>query len=539
MTTCAACGKVSDTLKICTGCRTVKYCNSTCQKAHRSAHKKICKKYKVYIYTGEEDTSLFINKVIRAKVDPSVTVIPQGTFSAGVKLEEIELCEGLLEIGDGTFECCESLGNIVIPSTVTTIGMEAFAHTQITILRIPPLVTEIPFKVADKSPSLFSVELSENITELEERAFMDSKSLRNIALPANCEIGDAAFFCCSHLRLLSDADTRDGVESEIVNALKHRFDGLPIHKMLYYQSYNSVAAEVLESVCEGDASGDETDTLGMTPLHILACSTVQDLGLYKVLIGKYPQNLISEDKWGALPLLYVVWGNVSDEIVQFLVERYQTIYPEYKFDWTMMIERFGQACVPRATLQRLVDTQQEFFSTQGIDWSTIMQKATNVPTARNNYDQTQLESFKSLLKCKIKNRLSGIGLKAWRDEILVLIESMHDMSNPNRKLSYDSCRVRSLFISQIESKLGHYEREYHNLKETIAQLELVLWKKRVTEHAEEEGGIMDELNRSMGGLGLQEVAVEGFREQCRITSQADIVVEHVLPYLVPVKRKYK
>ena len=272
MTTCAACGKVSDTLKICTGCRTVKYCNSTCQKAHRYAHKKKCKKYKVYIYTGEEDTSLFIHKVIRAKVDPSVTVIPQGTFSAGVKLEEIELCEGLLEIGDGTFYECESLGNIVIPSTVTTIGMEAFAHTQITTLRIPPLVTKIPFKVAE-SQSLFSVELSENITELEERAFMDSKSLRNIALPANCEIGDAAFFCCSHLRLLSDTNNRGGgenndtVKSEVVTALKHRFDGLPIHKMLYYQSYNSAAAEVLESLCDGDASWDETDTLGMTP-HI-------------------------------------------------------------------------------------------------------------------------------------------------------------------------------------------------------------------------------------------------------------------------------
>jgi hypothetical protein len=44
---CAACGD-SDygggSLKACTGCNLVKYCNRTCQIAHRPAHKKACKK---------------------------------------------------------------------------------------------------------------------------------------------------------------------------------------------------------------------------------------------------------------------------------------------------------------------------------------------------------------------------------------------------------------------------------------------------------------------------------------------------------------
>ena len=119
---------------------------------------------------------------------------------------------------------------------------------------------------------------------------------------------------------------------------------------------------------------------------------------------------------------------------------------------------------------------------------------------------------------------------------------MHDMSRPNQKLSRDSCKERNLFLSQVERKLSHFEREYQNLKETIVLLELALWKKRMTEYAEEEGGNMDELNQLLGGLGLQEVGVEvedGFRGQCRITSHSDIVIEHVLPYLVPVQRKYK
>jgi len=43
---CAACGDSDDgggSLKACTGCNLVKYCNRTCQVAHRPAHKKACK----------------------------------------------------------------------------------------------------------------------------------------------------------------------------------------------------------------------------------------------------------------------------------------------------------------------------------------------------------------------------------------------------------------------------------------------------------------------------------------------------------------
>ena len=41
-------------------------------------------------------------------------------------LEEVELPEGLEEIGDSAFECCESLKNVEIPSTVKKIGFKAY-----------------------------------------------------------------------------------------------------------------------------------------------------------------------------------------------------------------------------------------------------------------------------------------------------------------------------------------------------------------------------------------------------------------------------
>jgi hypothetical protein len=65
----------------------------------------------------------------------------------------------------------------------------------------------------------------------------------------------------------------------------------------------------------------------MTPLHILACSTVQCLEQYQLMVDKYPANLIVEDAWGATPLLYAIWGDAPSEIVEFLVNSYQSLHP--------------------------------------------------------------------------------------------------------------------------------------------------------------------------------------------------------------------
>jgi hypothetical protein len=85
-----------------------------------------------------------------------------------------------------------------------------------------------------------------------------------------------------------------------------------------------------------DPSGLQQDCLGMTTLHILACSTVQCLELNQLIADKYPSNLIVEDAWGTVPLLYAIWGDAPSEIVEFLVNRYQSLCPEHAFEWSTM-----------------------------------------------------------------------------------------------------------------------------------------------------------------------------------------------------------
>jgi hypothetical protein len=137
------------------------------------------------------------------------------------------------------------------------------------------------------------------------------------------------------MELHTDLQLLFGSDLEIISALQHRFDGLPIHRIVYYQSYYQGVLQILIAAMNMrsgqsrtlrsklDPTGNQQDCLGMTPLHIMACSSVHNLELYRLIVENYPTNLITEDRWGALPLLYAFWGAAPAAIIQFLLNSYK------------------------------------------------------------------------------------------------------------------------------------------------------------------------------------------------------------------------
>ena len=79
----------------------------------------------VFVYT---EGVVIPEDLVRVRVHPSVTIIPELAFRERYELEEVELCEGLLKIGRQAFHMCKSLKKITIPSTVTTIHQYAFTE---------------------------------------------------------------------------------------------------------------------------------------------------------------------------------------------------------------------------------------------------------------------------------------------------------------------------------------------------------------------------------------------------------------------------
>jgi hypothetical protein len=109
---------------------------------------------------------------------------------------------------------------------------------------------------------------------------------------------------------------------------------------------------------ELDPTGIEQDCLGMTPLHILACSTIHQLEIYQFMVAKYPENMIVRDAWGATPLLYVIWGDSPCEIVQFIINSYQSLYPDHEFDWNTMLITLGRAHASEGVIRNMLDVKE-------------------------------------------------------------------------------------------------------------------------------------------------------------------------------------
>ena len=368
----------------------------------------------VFVYTRAGGEGVPDN-VVRVRVDPSVTSIPDHAFYARKKLAELELCEGLVEIGNSSFARCDhSITTIIIPSSlrrikdyaflsslrcpiylhngIESIGTRAFYSCIFTNFRVPLLVTVIPECMLSNCRATFSLELPETIIEIENYAFYYCHCLRNVAFPLNAVIDDNIFGVIheeeeeDEMDKPTDLQELFGSIAEIINELQHRFDGLPIHSIVYYQSYHQGVLQHLIAAIDGrsdqhqtlrcklDPTGNQQDCLGMTPLHILTCSSVHDIEVYRVIVENYPTNLITEDWWGALPLLYAFWGAAPTEIIQFLLDSYQSLYPDHVFNWTMMVETIGRCDTPKESIEKLLLVKQMHFPDQTIDWGFLLDK---------------------------------------------------------------------------------------------------------------------------------------------------------------------
>ena len=506
----------------------------------------------VFIYTGEGGLEA-PRDVVRVLVDPSVTSVPANAFNARKKLAEVELCEGLVEIGAWSFaHCCHSITKINMPISlrricdaafshslrttirlndgIESIGDGAFAGCIFTNFRIPPLISVIPISMLSNCRAMFSIELSENMREIRNYAFYYCHSLRNVAIPPNAVFDNNIFI---HSNTNTDLLQLFGSEARIIRELQHRFDRLPIHKLAYYQSYyqgviqNLIAAKNMRSIqsrtlrSKLDPTGNHQDCLGMTPLHILACSSVHNLELYRVMVEKYPTNLITEDRWGALPLLYAFWGAAPAEIIQFLLASYKSLYPGHAFNWTMMVKTRGRTDTPKENIEDLLRVRQMNFPEQPIDWEYLLNEFVH-PFSIPMDGLPFQERMRFLFMCGMSERVEALPFKVWRDHITIMIRTSYfECSNyvlhGIRKVN---AREKNLgVLREIQSKVAHFE----DLMEAMTILEIALWKMEMNEN------IYQDINTPSQKIKTVESII---RQQCRVTCGAGIVIGHVLPFLI-------
>jgi len=492
----------------------------------------------VFVYTGEGGAAV-PRDVVRVRVNPTVTSIPSHAF-ANRTITEVELCEGLVEIGDGSFGWCgNSITKINIPISlrwinncafwnslrcpirlhdgIESIGEGAFAYCIFTNFRVPPLITEIPQYMIDGCKSMFSLELPKDVTEIGNEALTSCYCLRNVAFPPNADVGYNIFI--EEGMEMTDLQQLFGSEAQIITALQLRFNGLPIHSIVYYHSYQEGVLQILIAAInmrlglhrtsgnELDLTGNQQDCLGMTPLHILTCSSIHDLELYRVIVEKYPANLITEDRWGALPLLYAFWGAAPTVIIQFLLESYRSLYPDHVFNWTLMVETMGRCDTPTESIENLLRVRQMHFPEQPLDWVYLLNKFAE-PSSRI-YEAPFQERMRFLFTRGMSSRVKALPFEVWRDHIMNVIQTAEFKQRKSGN---------SDILHRIQANIIHFEDELPKLKEITTILELALWKLRMNENGHQDMATHD----------------SNVRRQCRTTCGADVVIFHVLPYLTAV-----
>ncbi len=96
----------------------------------------------------------------------------------------------------GAFDGCSGLTSIIIPSSVTSIGPQAFFDCSgLTTIEIPSSISIIEESTFAGCASLVSVTIPESVTEIGMGAFAGCTSLTSIDLPSNLtSIGDTAFY---------------------------------------------------------------------------------------------------------------------------------------------------------------------------------------------------------------------------------------------------------------------------------------------------------------------------------------------------------
>ena len=130
----------------------------------------------------------------------TVTSFGRNAFS-GSNMKAFTIPEGTEAIANNMFSGCENLADIRIPESVTSLGKGAFSHcTALTTVLLPDNIEVVEAEAFDSCTALSAIVLPKHAEAIGDRAFMDCENLVTVTLPENLtSIGRAAFLNCGNL----------------------------------------------------------------------------------------------------------------------------------------------------------------------------------------------------------------------------------------------------------------------------------------------------------------------------------------------------
>ena len=136
-------------------------------------------------------------------IPSTVKTIGENAFQ-GSGLKSVKLPGGLKSIGDNAFRNCADLKSANIPGSVTTMGLWIFADSGLTEVTISNGVKEIAKGAFYECEGLTSVTIPSSVTTIGDNSFEYCHNLSSIKIPYGVtSIGDRVFFDCTSLKILT------------------------------------------------------------------------------------------------------------------------------------------------------------------------------------------------------------------------------------------------------------------------------------------------------------------------------------------------
>ncbi|HEM5153748.1 TPA: leucine-rich repeat protein [Streptococcus suis] len=130
--------------------------------------------------------------LVNISLAPGTTKIVDGLFR-GTGFSEFTVPEGITEIGANAFSENGNLTTIILPSTLRTIGANAFSNTSLKRIVLPPGMKKIPDGLL-QGTKVEEFVIPEGVEEIGVQAFAYNPFLKSVVLPSSLKkIGYGAF----------------------------------------------------------------------------------------------------------------------------------------------------------------------------------------------------------------------------------------------------------------------------------------------------------------------------------------------------------
>ena len=153
--------------------------------------------------------------------ESGVEYIGEGVFNGCIYMNNVVLPQDLTYINNLMFLNCQSLTSesFVIPQSVTKIGADAFSGCDLlTEINLPSNITDIGMNAFYGCSKLTSINIPDSITTIEEGVFYGCSSIEELIIPNSVTvIENNAFNNCNSLRTITLSNTLKSLGDNVFN----------------------------------------------------------------------------------------------------------------------------------------------------------------------------------------------------------------------------------------------------------------------------------------------------------------------------------